>query len=275
MSDLPAKQYNILITLEYGSSYEYYINDTSPITLGSDTFLSMPEMSVALPEFTGEFEEDPAMVDIALSSAIATVLADNRAQPLVTVKIEDIDPVNIGTRRPLYQGIVTGTTDNSEGIEDMIALQVSGPKPLLREATLGIVVGASCDHVFGDDYCSVNRTALADATRTIVSISGKTVTISGSDPSRETYFHKGTIDRGGISIDIRSAVDLVLELTEQPPVEWGASDSVTMYPGCEKTIESCRNFTKIKDPANADSTFRGLGIRMPTVSPIMGSVSAE
>ena len=98
-------------------------------------------------------------------------------------------------------------------------------------------IGTLCRRVLYSADCTVNRESYA-VPKTVLSVSGKTVTFS-SISQADGYFTTGILkDSNGVERMITSHSGTSITLT-RPISGLGNGDSVTLYPGCDRTYSVC------------------------------------
>lgn len=102
--------------------------------------------------------------------------------------------------------------------------------------------------------------------RTIDQVNGSNITFTSAlvDPNGTgTRYQRGFVELDDIRVMIRSQVDLTtVQLNRAPPPEWVQGTLVSITPGCDKTIETCR--------AEWDNEikFAGPGYGIPRYHPV-------
>jgi hypothetical protein len=177
------------------------------------------------------------------------------------VGIREFVPSDVSnTIRNLFFGQVTKVHANRNGRSGMRTLTVSDIKAGL-DVPLGVSATTTCAWTFGDKSCCKDISSLASL-RQITIGAQNAVTLSGSAPGREDYFHRGYLEFDGCRIMVRSANYLSLTLVRTPPPEWQGM-IVRCMPGCDKSSTCC------DEKWNNINRFGGFGFHMPAYHPNM------
>jgi len=266
-----AAPFTILVTFEWGNSHvARYCRWTEDITIGADTFTAVPQLSARLQK-SMEGGTAPEEVEITLPiiwPPLVTIVQPYK-HAAVKVTIEEFSPGTDASRRILFYGKAGTVKVSPKGSSSIARMQVLGIKSRLEVIRLGIQANSACIHTFGDSLCGFNiEAAKLVFVPTVFSVSAEpnkvSGTISGSPDMDNSRWARGFLRFDGVSITIRSVAaegtnpnpTVTLNLREPPPVSW-QGQSVELYPGCNKTIQACR------DPfRDRESQFLGTGIAM-------------
>jgi hypothetical protein len=134
------------------------------------------------------------------------------------------------------------------------------------DVPLGLVAGNHCVWWLGGKGCDDAGTNIALETLTeqgtVSDIDGTIITIPGVPAKSSRYWHRGYVTFDGLPILIREWVsgdDFNLALP--PPAGW-LGQTVVLYPGCNKSVEACR------DQWDNEEHFCGAGYAMPPYHPV-------
>jgi hypothetical protein len=241
---------------------------------GSDfTFTSMPDMTVGPVKFDGTTEDRPLEITFT-SNAFFDRLTNGTPHAPVYVRVWEVQDPGEGTETLLllFRGRLARATRNPGGQGGRCMLEFSSPKARMS-VPLGMQANHHCINTFGDDsadtgspgnQCTINVSPLA-ATGTVGAISGKTLTLlSVSTPGGRTrYWHKGSVEFNGTRIQIRewvSSAPTLFHLVNFPPADW-SGEVVTIWPGCDKGIGTCREWAN-------EGNFNGFGMEIPSRNPV-------
>lgn len=108
----------------------------------------------------------------------------------------------------------------------------------------GRVVMAPCDADLGDARCKVNLAALTVAGS--VSSSADRSHFVGSTSGAADYFRFGVVtwtsgDNTGLQMEVKSHSGTSFELFAAMPYKIKSGDNYTVSPGCDKSLETCRD----------------------------------
>jgi hypothetical protein len=237
-------------------------------------FSPEPSLTVDLPERNGGLEEDDAI--IRLSSVSASVqpflnMVSGRSHPPVTVEIVEYiisDQTAAGGLEPaewayLFCGKLLSVEVNTEGEEGQFKLTCLNPKQR-TEKSLDSLALEKCRNDFASG--KVCKFVLNNALETglVTSASGNEMTITSLPSKPPGYWQDGYVEFGGHRIHIkywRSGNDFIM--TQAVPIYWeeGGSFSVTVAPGCNKSLANCQAFAQT-------ANFRGIGAAIPEHHPL-------
>lgn len=106
---------------------------------------------------------------------------------------------------------------------------------------------------FGDKIC---KKAVTSVTGTVLSVVGTVLTLTATPSGATRIYNNGYIELDGLRIKISYwESGAVFSMAEIPPASW-VGVPVTVFIGCDKTIQSCR------DVHSNESEFFGLGHSM-------------
>jgi hypothetical protein len=246
--------------------------DWTEDTLGPQgTYLSVPTMEVKLPPMTSGIVEGDEPLEILLPvDAFTTPLASGMPHSPVEVTVwERVDPrtERAAATHTLFVGRVHRTRRNHEGRTDTIVVQAQNLKAQLEKA-LGLPATYHCIWTFGGRGCGIDLGPLRK-TGTLDSAKGKVAQITGLPPQADPrYWHRGYVERLGLRLLIRDwdgdASPGSFRLVREPPSSW-VGQTVTLTPGCDKTIEVCRARW------NREEVFAGIGYALPPYNPVIES----
>lgn len=137
---------------------------------------------------------------------------------------------------------------------------------------LGRTIQLRCDADLGDTRCGF---ALTGNALTVTSVTSALAFIDTGLAAADGYYNGGRVDwltgdNAGLSADVKryeSASDTVT-LWEPPPYPVQPGDTATLFRGCDKTVETCR------DTFNNITRFRGYP-HLPGIKELIGGSLAE
>lgn len=246
----------------YGyAEYTDWTYDLSGVSTGG--FKSTPAMEVILPGNNGLLENQE--VKIRLPNDVFTLRVSSH-EPITRVKAEiwerTQDPTGSGAATELFvfKGYLTCTVRHPMGRRGVVELILKSPKHLL-DVPLGMQATPECIWTLGEGKCGAAAAPLSGFT--VASITGKLLTVTSIGSYSDYYFHRGFVMRDSLRIGIRewlSADPTKFYMTDVPPQDW-IGKGVSIKPGCDKTIECCR------DRWNSVETFMGFGYSIPAYQP--------
>lgn len=261
------KQSFVLVTFEYGAvgsrtqvRYTDWSEDVKhPIS--EETHTSLPEMEVEIAPYTGGLKEKASTIQVANSTDFLERLSNGEPFATVDVKIEEVyqdADGDIGIL-VLFVGMLERTVLHYQGKKNTIYMELESVKSQM-DFPLGLPVMHQCTHALGDEYCGVSVTT---ETATVVSVGSKTLELSGLSAHANRYWHRGYVEYDGLRINIRDwESGTTFYMSKAVPADW-AGQTVTVSPGCDKTVETCRSTW-----AN-EGNFNGPGYAMPGYLPLI------
>ncbi|MCP4897889.1 MAG: hypothetical protein GY906_13030 [bacterium] len=260
-----------LVTFMYGDTPTYvrYTNWSSDAThpISLEVFTSMVEMKVKLGKMTGMFDEPASSVSMLRNTFTESISeAEPHADIFVTVEELVQDPDETEQKLlTMFIGKVRRCIRGKGGKANNVYVECENVKSRF-DVPLGLVTGNHCPWMLGRKGCDPSGTAIniesLKRTGTVTTIDGNTITITGLPSVATRYWHRGYVLFDGLPILIRdwaSGDDFGLSLP--PPAGW-LGKVVTVYPGCDKTIETCRSRW------SNEEHFCGAGYAMPPYHPV-------
>lgn len=246
---------------------ERYVLKAGNEALFGETFTQLPGGDLEMGGYGVAFADRNMVLILPLLPGFFSDLA-TRGDPFprATIRIWEITRSLITSDQivlELANGFMSTSTRNWRGKERLVGIRVSSEKDIL-DIPLGLPINAQCPWVFGSPLCGVTPPTFGGQ---IIGISNKEVEINAFSPALglvgEEYFFRGYIYRNGVAIPIRGwdlNIPEVLQLAQSPPIEW-LNQTITIVPGCDKQIETCRNRW------SNEERFGGAGIKMPAYKP--------
>ena len=271
----PEKESYVLVACRYNGTYSRFTNWGSTIDPAGANYVSVPAMSVHLPENVGTVDCQMAKIELPMNSDTEGFLEPlTRGTPFAPVKVTIVE-VNRGLEAgdtaenlTLFQGWLRLTIRNPSNRRGFVAMEIQSPKANLQKPT-GISCNHECENTLYEYPCAKAggwgpSAASNKKLGTLTGISSKTVTISGAlTLTGGKSYYNGYIKRGGATIRIRawdSGALNTFHLTQQPPDEW-LNEQVEVFPGCDKSIAMCR------DVWSNEESFNGVGYGIPAYDP--------
>jgi hypothetical protein len=257
-----AKAQAFLAVFAWDIQVARYTSYSSALTISSISYTSVPEMEIDFDGFLARPEPDRLTIKIPKTYSPADTLSTGRPHAMVRCHVYEVNPEDTTSMRLLMQGVVTGITNDSNGTSGITEITIQDDL-VFTDMALGIGCGTTCVWSFGDENDSPCGIALAPlkVSAGITSISGLVLETSAT-PATADYYLRGRVEKDGVRINIRKAVDGTLTLVQYPPSSWEVGNTITLVPGCDKQLTTCR--TKWDN----ESQFCGLGLNMPNYNPI-------
>lgn len=270
----PQKQSFLLVEFLYGDprspTYSRFTDQSSDVDALGVRWTAVPDMEVRVPSNIGTLADKQLELEMKLQSGFLTDVSGGEPHSPVVVTVREMSIATDDGSGPqiitLFAGRLINTRRNPASRTESVRLIAVHSKARLAIA-LGMPANHHCVWTFTGRGCAVSPVALAE-TGTITSIIGKVATITGlADHSADTtgrYWHMGYLEIAGLRITIRDwqiATPTVFQLAKEPPAGW-ASASVSVFPGCDKTIETCRARW------DNEENFGGFGYAVPAYHPV-------
>lgn len=148
--------------------------------------------------------------------------------------------------------------NGDHGVIKIVGLPTKGMMDLYG----GIPLTNQCAWILGEGKCGVDVDALSE-TALVDSIDGLQITFDSLATTTAGYWHRGFVSYDGLNIGVRIyTTGTSMELVALPPTSW-VGKTVTLIPGCDGTIETCRS------KFDSEETFGGAGYAIPSVNPIL------
>lgn len=270
-----ASPYAALLTVTWGVDHTaLYTSADVDITIGADTYVSVPRCEIEFEKQHGGVEESPVRLTISNSSEVPPfyTLSLGFAHSDVYVTIEECSTTDpAGTRRTLWVGKIEGKCKVSS---KWIEVPIISHKARLKQVILGVPATPTCPFIFGDDATCQKDTSADVLTLKIqtkaVNDRQTRIKLYNSSPDDVTVeparYRDGYIQHDNLRIQIREVINTELssrfELARVPPPGWAKDAVVTLHPGCDGRISTCR------DIHDNESHFGGIGIAIPATNPI-------
>lgn len=266
-----ARLYATLLTFKWSDQVRRYAAFNERVVRATSDWGGLVTTWDAAPAVKVEFQRqhggaEDAPISILMPAALepAGALVTGLPHAGVDVLVEEIEPGNDGTLRPVFFGRVVEATYNAAGLEGAVRLRVAGLKDRLS-VQCGIAITNACVWTFGDGNCGVDVESLK-VSATVDAIAGSVVTLDVAGPSAR-YYHRGWIMRDGARIMIREyTTGNDYTLVRPPPPGW-SGQQVTLVPGCDKTRDVCD--TRWSNLLR----FGGAGLGIPAYNPVFESAS--
>lgn len=227
-----------LVTFIQGANTWRYARWPEDIVVGADTFTAAPTMDIDLGELQPTAAPDGEEVKVVLPALAPFADLDLIPAARVNVRVEEVEATDPTSRRTLFFGPLARVERNHQGRAGIYQLVVVGLKALLQ-CTLGMQCNSTCNWLFGDVNCGINRESFK-VTGVLTQTGPYKVTVTGLTPSPAAKWRRGHVRKDNLWIPIRGITGSELLLDFAPPAAW-AGQTVDVLPGCDKTVETCRD----------------------------------
>lgn len=230
-----------LFQFSYGSVAFRYNNGSSTIVTGGRTYLPYP---LKRTEVSASQEEARNSLTISADRMFPIAKAMLSAAPtsVIDVTLLNYNRQGSGTTSLLWSGRLASVTWNETDVVEMLC----EPSTVSRNRNgLFRRYSKMCSHALYDsDTCKLNRASYAH-TAAVSGISGNLLTVSSvgsySYPGGYASFDNGTYTETRMIV---SASGTTLNLL-QPFAGLAVSDTVILYPGCDRTVTACTGYGNI------------------------------
>lgn len=274
-NEKPQKQCVLLLEFRYGDSlvpkFARFTNQQSDVSALGYKWQAVPEFETRVPMNIGTLGDKTLEVTLRMQSGFLTDVSSGEPHSSVRVRLMELATAVDDNSRPelsyMFVGKLSRAKRNPEGKTGSVRLTCGQPKARLA-IPLGIPANHQCCWTFTERGCFKDPAGLKE-TGTLSAATGKQVTITGlaSHAADLTgrYWHLGYVEKDGLRISIRDwqqAAATTFYLRREPPAAWiGAS--VKVFPGCDKTIATCRSRW------SNEEHFGGFGYAIPGYHPVM------
>lgn len=273
---LPSAPYTALVHLYWGdSNVARYTRWSEDLTVGKYTYTSEPKMLVKFDKpITIGTADSPVSLRIPLSRTPFDTLSELTAHARVNAIVQEVMPGLPDTAFTRFKGFVGQVKANTRGHQQFAECKLWGIKHALGKIQLGLPATATCRHALGFGDCGFDL-EIASLSGTVSNIGSGAinrlqVTFSGSPTVTNDRFAHGYLEYDGLRIAIRRAYEdgsnpdpvHTFDLRQIPPAEWDGV-SVTVAPGCNKTLAACRDSFR-----NLEEFFLAPGRAMPAYNPV-------
>lgn len=263
----------MLLTLSSGSQTFRYCRWDDNLTVESNTFTSMPSLSYDAEAQSGDVEDAKFSITMDAEADPVPALLTPYAHAPVAAVIQEVSPGDDTSLRNLFKGTFGNVKQNPGGNENIVSIDILGHKKRLGETVVGLPALTTCLNTLGDFRCQKDITADI-LTGTVQSVRTKSdnhieISLTGSPNMQNARWRRGYVNVDGAKVIIRQVLSagvnpnpvVELYLREFPPDSW-VSQSVTLTPGCDGNISTCRTVW------NNEEHFMGFGFAMPTRNPV-------
>lgn len=270
----PQKQSFLLLEFKYGDpvapTYTRFTDQSSDVDALGSKWSAVPDMDVRIPSNIGTLADKQLEIEMKLQSGFLTNVSSGEPHSPVRVTLSEMSIAADDGSGPqtivLFVGKLTNVRRNPGGHSESVRLIAVHSKARMA-IPLGLPANHHCVWTFTERGCAKSPVGLRES-GTLTVLTGKVATITGlADHSADTtsrYWHMGYVEKDGLRITIRDweqAAATTFYLAKEPPASWVGA-TVRVFPGCDKTIETCR--ARWSNEAN----FGGFGYAIPAYHPV-------
>jgi len=262
-----------LLTLESGTQTFRYCRWDDDVTVGANTFSSMPSLTYDMEAQGGGAEDAKATITFDSQVAPMPAMLSPYAHALVTATFQEVIPGTDASLRNIFKGTFGSITQNPEGNENIVKVEVHSLKKRLEDAKVGLPALSTCLNTLGDSRCQKDISGDI-LTGTVSSVRTQydnqiTLSLTGSPNMQNARWRRGFVDVGGARSVIRQVLSagtnpnpiVSLFLRDFPPDSW-VGESITLTPGCDGNLSTCRSVW------DNEIHFMGIGFAMPSRNPV-------
>lgn len=255
-----------------GSLIVAYTDRDSDYSFEGVDYTSVTAMEIGLPTNNGILDAQPCNIALPLFDDFTTDISSGAAYAPVEVRVIEVVKSEGYSTSYLrtFRGLIVGAKRNVEGRPRFIAISAIPVKARLQTVAMGLQCMHHCINRLGDGRCGI--TLLTSPKRdqlTILAIDGTKVTVDDADVVaglEDRFYQRGYMSYGGLEIMVQTWRNEIegtkadFYLMRRPPTSW-LGQTVTIYAGCDKTVETCRS------RFNNEDHFNGVGYKMPAYHP--------
>lgn len=232
-----------VITRTDGTVFRFAESDEA-IVQGGDTYSVVPGLEISAVKHTSNGEtpscEITAVHDVG--GVFDTVDLEAGLFDGAAVQIYIVDRLDLSAKGLLFTGSVGDTAYN---VENQVVFDVKGPS-VSAKILMTQKRSPMCRTDLYSTLCGVDKTAYDVATTVNTVSDGFTFTVTGSLANPDGDFNEGVLVKAdGTALVISNWVQSTQTITCYRPVSklLEAGDSLTLYPGCDKTLTGgCAKF---------------------------------
>jgi uncharacterized phage protein (TIGR02218 family) len=232
-----------VITRTDGTVYRVAESDEA-ITVSGDVYAVIPGLQISAVKHTSNGEM-PSCQIVAVHASGATFETEDLEADLfkaATVQIYIVDRQNLSTKGLLFTGSISTISYN---VENQVVFDVMGPSQFARRL-MTQKRSPMCRTDLFSTLCGVDETAYDVATTIDEVTNAFNFTVTGSLAQANGYFNQGVaVFADGRGIRISNWIQSTQTITTYLPLRLTAGASLTLYPGCDKTLGAtgCAKFS--------------------------------
>lgn len=226
-----------LYKFQCGSSFFAYAA-TSGKSFRFENLVFEPEYIVRTGlHYSSDYAKDTLTVTIPASNAIAQIYMNGTPEHLLHLTVYR-GSKHAASFTPIWVGLVNGASFDFSSDTFVCELACETAASRMERFGLARCYQLTCPHTLYGTFCGVNQASFAEA-RQISVTSGFSVTVSGA-AFADGYFTAGQLVRqDGSRRFVAANTGNTLTLERGLPLSVG--DTVTLYPGCDKSRATCVN----------------------------------
>lgn len=219
-----------------GSTHYRYASGDVDVTFDSNAYtaVSMMTSTLGVPQLGGSVREFIVEMPVSLQVVQDHVGIPKDELTVTAIRLHGSDGANYAQQ---FEGRVAGF----DGAPPLISARcVTTLEDPLDEVVPSVHDTRLCSHALYDDRCQVVRTSFDLATTVSGAPSGRSVTVASIGGAADGYYNAGEIvrDSDGARRTIRTQVGAALVI-QSPFRTLSDSDAVTLYAGCDHTVQTC------------------------------------
>lgn len=238
------------ITRMDGAVFRFAESDEAVI-VGGETYLVVPGLQISAVKHTNNGEM-PSCQIVAVHSSLSvfdTSVIDAGLFDAAKVELYIVDRLNLARKGLLFTGSIGNI---SYSIENQVVFEVKGlgqfAKVLMTQKRTPM-----CRTDLFSVLCGVNKNDYDVATTVAAITSAFNFTVTGSLPQADGWFNQGVaVTASGIALEIGNWIQSTQTITTYLPCNrlLAVGNNLTLYPGCDKTIDSPNGCRKFNNAAN-------------------------
>lgn len=221
--------------LDGATAYRYTSAD-GDVVYGGNTYTAVP-ISRSAVEATSEVARLALNITCARSLSILNLFSLMPPSEIIAVTVRRLHAGD-GEAITLWMGRILDVALNPASAE----IHCESVYTSLKRVGLRRLYQKGCPHVLFEAECALNRATFA-ASKTVSTVSGTSITLAAMGAFVDGYFAGGYLEWESTAgyferRAIRSQVGGVVTISFPLP-GLAASDTVTIYPGCDHTLATC------------------------------------
>lgn len=211
-----------------------YTSHTNDYIYQGNTFTAVAMMRGSIAEGS---QQRPPELEVQMPHSLDVVRAYGRGFPPRSLRLKVIRIQRRSEQAITYwHGTVTGFTIQAE-VASCRSSSLMGD--IMKTPIPNVYYQSLCNHKLYDARCQMVNTDF-DVSTTVVGVSGRTITVTGDGGNPDGWFTAGEIVRDADG-ERRLIVDHTgnVLIINQAFVELDADDAVTLFAGCDHTVQTC------------------------------------